>query len=386
MAELATNKCLVSGQPGEDYELALVIKLTYAIKPNGQCVPAEKQLALIDEPEPYEEVESPLVSPPSWDSDMAAAFKPHTDVVVQGHAYTYSHGVDTIDAEVRIPGLSYVVRVYGDRRLEWRGNTPLFTPAENFEQMPVRYDRAYGGYDAVFKPKVTNTVVHELNKAEPGLRMECFTDRHYHRNLAGCGFLIEMNPRATENLRIPNLEFPFDPITPERLAVGSTTAWLNGPLPAAFDWIHPSWFPRIAYLGLTTEYDLSSRIMEIERGWAIPDLMAQKPLILGGFNPRFLQGASPGLVVQQFKPGSPMLFRNLFPNQPQRQIQLASNVPRVTIHVTEKQHLEANSQLSAVIVRPDLDQVIELWSARAIAQRRYEAPELQNMTWKISWK
>lgn len=385
MIKLASNKFLVSGQPNKDCELALVMKLTYTIKPNGQCVPAEKQLPLIDDPDPYEEVESPLVSPPAWDSDLLA-FKTHTDVVVQGHAYTYSNKVNTVDAEVRMPGKSYVVRVHGDRRLDWQGDTPFFTPAGNFEQMPVCYDRAYGGYDAVFKPKVTDAVMHHLNKAEPQLDMASFTECHYPRNLAGCGYLIELNRRATEDLRLPNLEFPFDPITVERLAVGSTTAWMNGPLPAAFDWIHPSWFPRIAYLGLSPEYDLSSKVKEIELGWAVPDLMDQMPLILGGFHPDFQQGASPGLVCRQFKPGSPLLLRNLFPKQAERQIQLASNVPRVNIHVTEKQHLETQSHLNAVIVRPDLDQVVEIWSARAIAQRKYEPSELENMTWKISWK
>ena len=385
MIKLPSNKFLVSGQPNQDPELALVMKLTYTIKSNGQCVPAEKQLPLIDDPDPYEEVESPLVSPPSWDSDLLA-FKNHTDVVVQGHAYTYSNKITTVDAEVRMPGKSYVVRVHGDRRFDWQSDTPFFTPAGTFEQMPVSYDRAYGGYDAVFKPKVTDAVLHHLKKAEPQLEMERFTECHYPRNLAGCGFLIELNRRATENLRVPNLEFPFDPITVERLAVGSTTAWMNGPLPASFDWVHPSWFPRIAYLGLSPEYDLSSKIKEIDLGWAIPDLMDQMPLILGGFHPDFQQGASPGLVCQNFKPGSPLLLRNLFPNQPERKIQLASHVPRVNIHVTEKQHLEAESHLNAVIVRPDLDQVVEIWSARAIAQRKYEPSELENMTWKISWK
>jgi hypothetical protein len=385
MIELPSNKFLVSGQPGEDCELALVMKLTYTIKPNGQCVPAEQQLALIDDPDSYEELESPLVSPPSWDSDLLA-FKPYTDVVVQGHAYTYSNNANTVDAELRMPGKSYVVRVHGDRRVEWQGKTPLFTPANPFEMMPVRYDRAYGGYDSVYQPKVKDEAMEHLKKAEPELDMNSFTDRHYPRNLAGCGFLIDLNKRSTENLRLPNLEFPFDPITPERLAVGSTTAWMNAPLPAAFDWIHPSWFPRIAYLGLTPEYNLSSKIKEIELGWAVPDLMKQKPVILGGFHQDFQQGASPGLISPQFKPGSPLLLRNLFPNQRERQIQLASNVPRVTIHVTEKQQLEATSQLNSVIVQPDMDQVVEIWSARAIAQRKYEPSELKNMTWKIKWK
>lgn len=385
MTKLSNNKLLVSGQPGNDPELALVMKLTYTILSNGTCVPAEKQLALINDPDPYDEVESPLVSPPSWDSDLLA-FKPHTDVVVQGHAYTYSNNANTVDAEVRLPGMSYVVRVHGDRRLEWQGRTPVFSPAEVFDQMPVRYDRAYGGYDSVFKPKVTDAVMYHLKKSEPQLDMESFTECHYPRNLAGRGFLIELNRRAAENLQIPNLEFPFDPVTPDRLAVGSTTSWMNGPLPAAFDWIHPSWFPRIAYLGLSPEYDRSSNVREIELGWATPDLMETRPVFFGGFHANFQQGASPGLIRPRVKPGSQMLLRNLFPGQPERPIQLASNVPRVTIHVTEKQQLEAVSQLNSVVIRPDLDQVVEIWSARAITKRKYESPELENMTWKIRWK
>lgn len=385
MIKLKTNRHLVSGQPNDDYELALVLKLTYKINPNGQCVPAEKQLPLIEDPDPYDEVEAPYVSPPAWDLDLLA-FKPHTDVVVQGHAYTYSKRNNTVDAEVRLPGKSYVVRVHGDRRLEWRGDMPVFSPAEVFEQMPVRYDRAYGGYDAVFDSKVSDSLMEQLKKAEPQLGMESFTECHYPRNLAGCGYLIEMNRKAAENLRVPNLEFPFDPVTVERLAVGSTTAWMNGPLPAAFDWIDPSWFPRIAYLGLPPDYDLSIKAREIELGWAVPDLMEQKPVVIGGFHPRFQQGASPGLVCPDFKPGSPVLLRNLFPNQPERQIQLSSIVPRVTINVTEKQQLETTPQLNAVVIRPDYDQVVEVWSARAVAARRYEPTELENMTWKIQWK
>ncbi len=385
MTRKPDNTALVSGQPGKDSELALVMKLTYRIQPNGLCVPADKQLALDDDPEPYEALEPPLVSPPSWDSDLFA-FKPYTDVVVQGHAYTYSNRVNTVDAEIRMPGKSYKVRVHGDRSLEWHGDTPVFTTAQPFEHMSIGYDRAYGGYDATYTPETIDVAMEELKKAEPQLNMESFTDRHYPRNLAGSGFLIHLNRRATENLRIPNLEFPFDPVTPDRLAVGSTTAWMNAPLPASFDWLHPSWFPRIAYLGLPPEYDLSSKAKEIELGWAIPDLMSQKPVILGGFHQNFQQGAPPGLVCPEFRPGSPLLCRNLFPDHPERKIQLASNVPRVTILVTEKEHLEAKPQLNSVIIQPDLDQVVEVWSARAVSQRNYEAPELDNMSWKIRWK
>lgn len=385
MPEPVTNKCLVSGQPYEDYELALVMKQTFRIAADGQCVPAQKQLPLISNPEFYEALESPYVSPPNWDSDLMA-FKPGTDVVVQGHAYSYSPHATTVDAELKLPDVSHTVRVHGNRRVEWQGKTPVFTPAEPFERMPVRYDRAYGGYDEVYQPKVTDLLLRQLNEAEPQLQMDTFSECHYPRNPAGCGYLIELTREATADLRLPNLEFPFDPVTPERLAVGSPTGWMNAPLPAAFDWIDPSWFPRIGYLGLTPEYVLpQDGVREIGLGWAVPSLMEMEPFTLHSFHPTFQHGASPGLVRRRLEPGTQMVLRNLFPEHPERRIQLTEKVPHVEIQVCEKERLPTDSYLNAVVIMPDQGQVVEIWSARAKVLRPYAPSELQEMTWKIRW-
>ncbi len=386
MSKIPTNLRLVCAQPYEDYELALVMKLTFSITASGECVPAKTQLPIIVAPVPYETVKTPLVSPPSWDSDLMA-FKAGTDVVVQGHAYSYGRAAQTIDAELALPNVSRIVRVHGDRRLDWGMGRPVFTPAEPFELMPLRYDRAYGGCDQFNLGKVTDLLMRELIKTQPALQLDSSSESHYPRNPAGRGFLIEMNRQSSENMLLPNLEFPFDPVTPERLAVGSTDNWMSAPLPATFDWIDPSWFPRIAYLGLTPEHIVPvDGVQEIARGWAAPGLLKLKSVMRGGWHPTFQHGASPGLVLRRLQPGTQMLLRNMFPLHPERRLQLSSKVPQVEISITESNRVATTSNLSAVVVLPDQDQVVEVWSARAKVTRPYAQNELENMKWKIGWK
>jgi hypothetical protein len=386
MPKIPPNLHLVCAQPYKDYELALVMKLTFSITANGDCVPARAQQPIIITPDDYEAAKPPLVSAPSWDSDLMA-FKAGTDVVVQGHAYSYRQTAQTVDTELKLAEVSRTVRVHGDRRLDWRSGRPVFSPAEPFEMMPLRFDRAYGGCDQFYLAKVTDILMRELIKTQPDLHLETASDSHYPRNPAGRGFLVEMNRESSENMLLPNLEFPFDPITPERLAAGSPGNWMSAPLPATFDWISPAWFPRIAYLGLTPEHVVpADGIREISLGWALPSLMRLKSMMKGGWHPTFQHGASPGLVLRRLQPGTQMLLKNMFPSHPERKIQLSSKVPQAEIAITESTKLATECYLNAVIVQPDQDQVVEVWSARAKVTRPYAQNELDNMNWKIGWK
>lgn len=385
MPKIPPNLRLVCAQPYKDYELALVMKLTFSITAKGDCVPAQTQQPIIVDPVDYEAAEPPAVSPPSWDSDLMA-FKAGTDVVIQGHAYSYGRPAQSVDAELKLTDVSRTVRVHGERMLEWRSGNPLFTPAEPFDLVPLRYDRAYGGYDRKYITKVTDLFMREAIKARPEMQIATATESHYPRNPAGRGFLVEMKRESAEGLLIPNLEFPFDPVTPERLAIGNPGNWMSAPLPATFDWISPAWFPRVAYLGLTPEHIVpADGIREISLGWALPSLMRLKSILNGGWHPTFQHGASPGLVLRRLQPGTQMLIKNMFPSHPERKLQLSSRVPQVEIAITESNKLAAASYLNAVIVQPDQDQVIEVWSARVKVTRPYAQNELDNMNWKIGW-
>lgn len=387
MPESPPTIAIVSGQPSEGvYELAAMIKLTFMLQPDGTCRPAELQEPLVANPGAYEQVDAPLISPPAWDCDFLP-FKPGTDVVVQGHAYSYNPSATFVDAEILLPnGESRVIRAYGDRRLEWRGDRLEFTPPAAFEKMPLRFDHAYGGFDASIEQRETDWVLDRKEGTEGGASWYSAGRRYYPRNPCGAGFCESLSRENYGSVRVPNLEYPVDPITPERLAVGSAENWLGAPLPAAFDWYAPDWFPRIAYLGLTPEHSIpADGIREITLGWAAPNLLELRSLLHFGYHDTFQHGASPALIQRRLEPGCAFLLRNLFPEQSEQRVQLPHQVPHVQIHVSASQTLETTPRLGAVVIRPDQNQLIQVWSARTSVTRPYYPNETSEMKWKVRW-
>jgi hypothetical protein len=369
------------------HELAAIIKLTFTLQPDGSCRPAELQEPLVANPGSYEQLDTPLISPPAWDCDFLP-FKPGTDVVVQGHAYTYNPSATCVDAEILLPnGESRVIRAYGDRRLELHRDRLAFTPPAAFEIMPLRFDRAYGGFDAAIEQRETDWVLDRKQGAEGGGASWYSSGRQYYpRNPCGIGFCETLRRGSPDSVQVPNLEYPVDPITPERLAVGSAENWLDAPLPAAFDWYAPSWFPRIAYLGLTPEHTIpADGIREITLGWAAPNLIELPSLLQFGYHGTFQHGASPALIQRKLEPGCAFLLRNLFPEQPEQRVQLPQQVPHLAIHVSDSQTLATTPRLGAVVIRPDQSQLIQVWSARTPVTRPYYPNETSEMKWKVRW-
>lgn len=387
MPESSPNIAIVSGQPGEGaYELIAVLKFTFTLQPDGTCRPAELQEPLIANPGSYQHLDAPLISPPAWDCDFLP-FKPGTDVVVQGHAYSYNPSATFVDAEIVLPnGESRVIRAYGDRRLEWHGGRLAFTPPAMFEKIPLRFDRAYGGFDASIEERETDWVLDRKEGAEGGDAWYSAGRRYYPRNPCGVGFCETLSRENHGSVRVPNLEYPVDPITPERLAVGSAENWLDAPLPAAFDWYAPSWFPRIAYLGLTPEHTIpADGIREIALGWAAPNLLELRSLLHFGYHGTFQHGAAPALIQRKLEPGCAFLLRNLFPEQAEQRVQLPQQVPHVDIHVSDSQTLATTPRLGTVVIRPDRKQLIQVWSARTPVARPYYPNETSEMKWTVRW-
>src|SRR5262249_23048829 len=102
---------LAAGDPGPHPEggwvFGVVAKRTYRVTEAG-CVPAEEQLALVEQPRLSEDG-SALVH----DSDLMLQ-RALTDVIVQGHAYG-PDGAAAFDAAVRVEGLGRRGRGVGER-------------------------------------------------------------------------------------------------------------------------------------------------------------------------------------------------------------------------------------------------------------------------------
>lgn len=385
MPDSKKNCKLVAGNAMGTYEIALIMKITFDINSAGQCVAADEQIPVIAAPATYDDLELPAVSPPCWDSDLYA-FKPGTDVVVQGQAYSYSSPSKLVETQLQLEDAKRSIRVHGERHLEWHQGQPRFTEAAAFEAMPIRYDRAYGGFDATLDTAPGELATQIMAQRSPDERWDAATRQYYPRNPSGCGYLTQLTPASSEGLKIPNLEFPFDIITPQRLAIGSANDWMQAPLPACFDWTDASWFPRIAYLGLTPEYTLPEEgVREVNHGWATPNLLQHKSVLQLQMHPTFQHGASPCLIRKQLQPSARFRLVNLFPDHPERQIQLTSKSPRVQIQLTANQTLETDSRLGTVVIKPDENKLIEVWSARATVTRPYGLNELENMTWNVQW-
>jgi hypothetical protein len=375
---------LVCAQPGASYELALVIKRTYRIRPDGRCVLADEQLPIEEGSPNYDaDTTGTTVSPPCWDSDVFA-FKNATDLVVQGHAHAYGSRT-LVDAELRVGALSRTVRVSGDRRCEWSDGRIRFGSPVPFEKMPLRYDRAYGGCDVTALERHGDPVLKLFGATQPEWHLERATRFHYPRNPAGAGYLIEADRESVAALRLPNVEFPFDLVTPERLAMKSSRAWLSAPLPAGFDWFDPGWFPRLAYIAERPEHDApQGPVAEVAQGWAPPDIVTKERGSPTGWDPRFFQGASPGLSIPGLAFDAEITLRHLFPDAPERRVKLPGRAPQATIEISATQKMSTETRLNAVVVQPDAHRLVLVWSARTMVGRPYAAPHFANMRWTIT--
>lgn len=369
-----------------------MIKRTYRFIPGAGCevLPDALQDFVMDDECVYEDLTPPDVSPVAFDKDTFA-FRPATDLVVQGTAYTYFSGVRKTWVEVRAGGFSRSIRVYGDRKVEMGPDgAPRFTRPEPFESMPVRYDYAYGGYDTTaLKRYGVPPILRDLAKARPEYELYADTPFHYARNPAGRGFLIESDAESLAAVQVPNLEFPFDPITPERLAVGEPAKWIDAPLPACMDWQSATWFPRIAHLGLAPlPDDYQGRVAEIERGWAPPDLLRCPSIFQQPDKPprpEYLQAASPGMTLANLRPDEFVQLHNLHPEQPVCTFQLPGEVPRARLELKPGEMILLDPHLNAVVIRPDTEEVVMIWRADAPAPSDLDARNWEDMRHDVSW-
>jgi hypothetical protein len=139
----------------------------------------------------------------------------------------------------------------------------------------------------------------------------------YPRNPAGRGYVVSGDPKLIEGLLLPNVEDPRHMLSPENLVAGAPENWWRQPLPWSCDWFDAEWFPRCMYLGAVPDFlpDDEQQIAEVRRGYlpagqtariraaALDDLIGH----------RFLDAASPGLVLPFMKGDEPILLKGMMP-------------------------------------------------------------------------
>lgn len=242
--------------------LLVVAKATYAIS-NGKAQLCEEQEPINFADEYWGE---PGTSSIKY-SGETALYKPATDVILLGSAYSTGKNKRSVDVHLSAGKISKTVRIFGDRR--WEG-TSLFERISDpmpFDKLPLIYERSFGGNDL-------------SNEESP---------ENEHRNPVGVGFRAKHSKRNLSGTPLPNLENPAQLIRSS----------MDRPEPAGTSFIAPHWEPR---LSLTGTYDSK---WKNERAPFLPD----------DYNPLFQQTAPVDQIYPGYmEGGEPISVENASPN------------------------------------------------------------------------
>jgi hypothetical protein len=335
------QRTVLPGQtPQGQHVLSVLLKRTYDIIPGQPCRRAEKDHKLIAGDVHYAD---PMNSSVKFESDFVP-FKLATDIVFSGCAYAPGGTpTQTLTAALRVGSVEKQVRVIGSRVCKYRpGAAPEFSEPRPFEKMELRYERAYGGVDIHSDPRVP-----------------CV----YARNHLGRGFAVRNCREAVDNLRLPNIEDPHDPLTPERLCVERFWEWERQPLPAGLGWYSKYWQPRANWAGVLPADRAVERELRAMYAPAVPAGQREQYLQakLPDMDFRFFNGASPGLTAPYLAGSEVVLLSNLSP-EGELLFQLPGERPGIGLDLGDGLQ-EPEVVLHTVLIRMEERQVDLVWRA-----------------------
>jgi hypothetical protein len=356
-AKRAVQQIVLPGQtPQGEHILGVLVKRTYDIVSGGICSRAVADKKLISGDVPYDD---PMNSTVKFESDFVP-FKLATDVVLMGKAYAPSGlSATSLTVSLGIGQYRKDLLVIGDRVVRYNDKRdPIFTGPQPFETMELRYERAYGGVDIYSQPK-----------------MPCV----YPRNHLGRGYAVANTQRSIENLALPNIEDPANPLTPANLCTGKFDAWERQPIPQGFGWTVKMWHPRSTYAGVMP----ADRPLEQELRKAYATLLPPSQRKLYEENPlpdmdfRFFNGASPGLVVPFLSGAEPVTLLNL-DSSGRMLFQLPGDRPKIGLDLGEGVK-EAQVVLHTVMIRMEERQVDLVWRGAVPYAGPDSLPKLKKM-------
>ncbi len=372
----------VSGQfPLNKYILSVLAKKTYTITDKGECLLSDVQIPLVKDISCYDHAPKLI----SEDLDLYA-FKLYTDIIVKGKT-RHPKKVNRFIAIIQVGNTSVSIEVIGNRKLLLSKLTGLrFTTPEFIEEIPLRYDFAYGGRDVIAERKI------ELPPAE---LIKYFPDQtdllegspyRYPRNPLGKGFIVELSDDSLDFLELPNLEDPRNLLSPESMVVKDPKLWYRMPLPRSTDWVTPSWFPRVAYFGLNNITEkINFNLEEINRRWAELDILSIKPL-RGNVHPRCTNGASLGLQLPYIMPGEKIRLTNIHPKFTDFTLHLPPDYPNIWVDGRKGKLLPTKPVIHTIIIEPDENRLSIVWRGSGPALRPYHEEELKTMPFKVEWR
>jgi hypothetical protein len=285
------------------HEWIVGVKATFNIKLDGELVLAEEQLPPLLVPEYNGDGGTSSLR---YDADLVGP-KPATDVVLNGTAYA-PRGRPAAEflLSLRLGAIRKTIKVVGHRT--WQQGAFGVRPSapEPVTQVPVVYERAYGGFD-------------QESPDPTAQRLDI-------RNPVGCG-VVRKPDQA-----LPNFEYP--------------SGKLEKTGPAGFGALASFWSPRRELSGTYDEAWRKSRFPLLPEDWD------PRSLLCSPADQRADSHLSGGEIVE---------LENLTPDG-----RLRFTLPRVDLRFStriDNRTEEHRGQLATVIIEPDFPRVIMVWQS-----------------------
>ncbi|MEZ6136493.1 MAG: DUF2169 domain-containing protein [Pirellulaceae bacterium] len=240
--------------------------------------------------------------------------KPNAEVLLIGTAHApEGKPTNQLLVSLRVGELQKQIQVVGDRT--WRGtlSRPQITPPAEFTQMPLGYERAFGGIDA--SDLETGSVVYDANPI-------------------GRGFVARSKNEALVNQPLPNLEEPGRPVVDPR----------RDYRPMSFGPIGRAWKPRRDYAG-TYDADWKAN---------------QFPFLPTDFDERYYQSAPEDQQLPSLVGGEQVELTNLTPEGLCR-FQLPTIAVPIEFHLQDATIETRNARLDTLHIDADQRQFSMVW-------------------------
>jgi len=306
---------------GRDYAL-VVVKGTFVVDADGEVSLAKEQAEFVYADAFYGE---PGLSSIKHECDFAPV-KSHPEVIVRGYVFApHARPVTELDVSVEVGSWEKRLRIVGDRQWDFGLMTLVPTQPQPFTQMPLVYERSFGGWDRTLANEAKHTVE--------------------RRNLVGCGFQTNSDLAKIAGRPLPNIEYPG-----ERMKL-----WSDKPRPAGYGILGRNWQPRVAFAGTYDKKWLDERF----------------PFLPADFDERYFQSTPPDQHLPQFVGGETVRCTNLTPDG-----ELAFVLPKIEMPIVFRfrDREEKTSPLpDTLLLEPHHRRFLLTWRARVAVGRKYAA-------------
>src|SRR5262249_21356269 len=126
---------------------------------------------------------------------------------------------------------------------------------------------------------------------------------------------ISRDRRAIDNLELPNLEDPQNPLVPALIATRHFIAWERQPMPQSFGWVSKIWRPRSTLAGvLPADRPVEQELRKVYASAVPPEQKAlYEQTQLPDMDFRFFNGAPEGLALPFLSGTEEVRLINLVP-------------------------------------------------------------------------